>query len=167
MEKSELDDINNNIKLESGSKEPKLYANARNLAAGTLRQLDPAIVKSRNLKFFAYGLESTLLLEDKKTVFSLEPKDNLLRKDFLIANYFFATEPESKFILKLIVSSFNPPTPTNNKKIDVGEGQQITQHQMIAQSGIDTKTDLPGIYFEIRHFSEPDDPQKWMKGKIE
>ena len=55
----------------------------------------------------------------------------------------------------------------NNKKIDVGEGQQITKHQMIAQSGIDTKTNLPGIYFEIRHFSEPDDPQKWMKGQIE
>lgn len=53
----------------------------------------------------------------------------------------------------------------NNKKIDVSEGQKIQKHQVIAHSGFDFHTDEPGIYFEIRHFSEPDDPQKWMKGQ--
>lgn len=34
-----------------------LYANTRNLSAGTLRQLDPKIVATRNIKIFAYDIE--------------------------------------------------------------------------------------------------------------
>jgi DNA ligase (NAD+) len=53
IKRKDLDTIN---KLREGEGLP-LYANTRNLAAGTLRQLDPKVVASRNLQLFAYDIE--------------------------------------------------------------------------------------------------------------
>ncbi len=47
---SEFEKINQQIEQEGG----KLYANPRNLAAGTLRQQDSALVAQKNIKFFPY-----------------------------------------------------------------------------------------------------------------
>ncbi|MEK7611790.1 MAG: NAD-dependent DNA ligase LigA [Patescibacteria group bacterium] len=52
--KKEFDRINK----EQVGKAEKPYANPRNVAAGSLRQLDPKITAGRKLNFFAYGIVS-------------------------------------------------------------------------------------------------------------
>lgn len=53
IKKKDLEKIN---KLRREEELP-LYANTRNLAAGTLRQLDPKIVAGRNIQIYAYDIE--------------------------------------------------------------------------------------------------------------
>ncbi|MFS4459074.1 murein hydrolase activator EnvC family protein [Bdellovibrio sp. HCB2-146] len=48
--------------------------------------------------------------------------------------------------------------------VKVQEGDEVTQAQVLAQVGDVAFESNPGLYFEIRHFSEPYDPQLWMKG---
>ncbi len=54
MEKTDFQEIN--AKRLKNKEKP--YANPRNLAAGSIRQLDPKIAMSRNLKFLAYDIPS-------------------------------------------------------------------------------------------------------------
>ena len=46
------------INKEQKKKGEKLYANPRNIAAGSLRQLDPKVTASRKLNFYAYNLKN-------------------------------------------------------------------------------------------------------------
>ncbi|MEM8780470.1 MAG: NAD-dependent DNA ligase LigA, partial [Cyanobacteria bacterium P01_G01_bin.49] len=59
-----------------------LFANPRNAAAGTLRQLDPKIVDQRRLKFFAY----TLHIPDSDTVASQWESLEFLGKSGFLVN---------------------------------------------------------------------------------
>ena len=52
MEKKDFDKFNNEL----DKKGEKTYANPRNLAAGSIRQLNPALAASRPLKFMAYDI---------------------------------------------------------------------------------------------------------------
>jgi DNA ligase (NAD+) len=54
IEKIQFEKINN----QRSNQGLPLYANPRNLAAGTLRQLDTSIVKKRNIKVFSYDINS-------------------------------------------------------------------------------------------------------------
>lgn len=60
IEKTKLEEINKK-RVEEGE-DP--YANPRNLAAGTLRQLDSSIVKDREIRIFSYDIDS------KEVIFS-------------------------------------------------------------------------------------------------
>lgn len=52
LTKDEFKRINKHQQKEGG----KVYANPRNIAAGSIRQLDPKITASRKLSFYAYGI---------------------------------------------------------------------------------------------------------------
>lgn len=52
LSKKEFERINQ----EQGKMGEKIYANPRNIAAGSIRQLDPKITASRKLSFYAYGV---------------------------------------------------------------------------------------------------------------
>src|SRR3989344_4973175 len=55
LSKKEFERINKEQKKKGG----KIYANPRNISAGSLRQLDPQITASRKLKFYAYDIVSS------------------------------------------------------------------------------------------------------------
>ena len=50
------------------------------------------------------------------------------------------------------------------KDLKVQMGDEVTQSQTVATVGRSLQDNSDGLYFEIRHFSEPYDPQLWMKG---
>lgn len=50
------------------------------------------------------------------------------------------------------------------QEVKVKTGDEITQSQVLALVGESSEEARSGLYFEIRHFSEPYDPQQWMKG---
>lgn len=77
IKKSDLEKIN----LEQEKNNLPKYANTRNLAAGTLRQLDTSVTAKRNLRVFAYDIEGT----DIKT--QEEELEFLKENNFLVNPY--------------------------------------------------------------------------------
>ncbi len=76
IKKSDLEKINKKQKKQGESE----YANTRNLAAGTLRQLDPKVAASRNLQLFVYDIEDANVDLDTQT----EELEMLKRLGFLV-----------------------------------------------------------------------------------
>ena len=66
------------------SKNEPTYANPRNLAAGTVRQLDPKIASSRNLKTFIYDIEGDVEAKTQVEIFEI------------LKSLGFSTNPDNK-----------------------------------------------------------------------
>ncbi len=60
------------------------YANTRNLAAGTLRQLDTSVVAKRNLRFFAYDIEGGDFETQSEELEFLKENNFLVNLDYKI-----------------------------------------------------------------------------------
>lgn len=52
MSRTAFDHVNRERLLQG----EKLFANPRNAASGSLRQLDPLVTRTRHLRFFAYSI---------------------------------------------------------------------------------------------------------------
>lgn len=50
------------------------------------------------------------------------------------------------------------------QNIQVRVGHQVEEQQRIADTGKINSDSVTGVYFEIRHFSEPSDPKLWVRG---
>ena len=83
MDKKDFEELNN--RQEELNK--KIFANPRNAAAGSLRQLDPQITASRKLSYFVYSVGE--LSDD----FICDSQFDLLKK---LQEFGFKTEPHSK-----------------------------------------------------------------------
>ena len=82
IEKSKLEKIN----TEQRKNNLEIYANTRNLAAGTIRQLDSSVAAKRNLKIFVYDIYFENVKEALKT--HKEELDFLIVNNFLVNKYF-------------------------------------------------------------------------------
>lgn len=84
IKKSELEKINRQRAKEN----LPLYANPRNLAAGTLRQLDTSAVAKRNLQTYAYDIEFPNLQADRKIKTHKEELEFLMAQGFSVNGTF-------------------------------------------------------------------------------
>ncbi len=108
-------------------KSDKIFANPRNAAAGSLRQLDPEITAQRNLSYFTYSLG------DFSNDFICESQQQLHQK---LQELGFLTEPNSKLC--------------NNAR------ELINHYKSIIDKRFELDYDLDGMVYKVNDFSLQD-----------
>jgi DNA ligase (NAD+) len=118
----------------------KMYANPRNVAAGSLRQLDPKITASRKLDFFAYGI--------------LDDSIPTLAEDYkLLGKYGFKTNPYGKAvkILKEVLT-FRESTIKKREKLDYeidGIVVTVNDNRIYEEAGIVGKAPRAAVAYKF------------------
>lgn len=102
----------------------KIFANPRNAAAGSLRQLDSAITAARKLRHFAYGLGET------SKDFSCKSQSELNQK---LKEFGFSIEPHSKLCRNL--------------------DEVINLYQKISDQRYELDYDLDGMVYKVNEFA--------------
>lgn len=120
MSKQDFVELNNRQQEING----KIFANPRNAAAGSLRQLDSKITASRKLSYFAYGLGET------SADVSCDSQESLIK---ILKKYGFHTEPHSKLCNSL--------------------DEIIKLYQEIADIRYSLEYDLDGMVYKVNEFA--------------
>ncbi|MFZ9181123.1 MAG: NAD-dependent DNA ligase LigA [Rickettsiales bacterium] len=119
MQKSDFLTLN---KMQEANSQ-KIFANPRNASAGSLRQLDPEITKSRNLSYFAYSLG------EFSSDFHCNSQSMLHKK---LQEFGFLVEPNSKLCKNL--------------------EELLSHYQYICDSRFNLDYDLDGMVYKVNDF---------------
>src|SRR5665647_1881121 len=111
-------------KIAQGAKGEKTFVNPRNAAAGSIRQLDPAIAAQRCLSFFAYGVGDITPPEQGGPVF------------------------ETHFQLLLTLKSWGFPVAAQTQPAQ-GASELIAFHQAIGLQRDNLPYDIDGVVYKV------------------
>jgi len=129
------------INKEQEKKGGKLYANPRNTAAGSLRQLDPAITASRKLNFYAYDLLSSNELKTKKEKYDV------------LNEWGIKTNPNSQVVsLAKEIQNFRDYWEKEREKLDYeldGIVVSINDNQLYERAGFVGKAPRGGLAYKF------------------
>ena len=116
-----------NLNKEQEKEGKPLFANTRNAAAGSLRQLDPQVVKGRRLEFFAWDA----MVDDKKIEKHSEKHKLIKSLGFLLPNY----EKEAKDLNEVI--NFIREIENKRKDLPFGtDGMVISVDELSIQKSL-------------------------------
>ncbi|MDW5441538.1 NAD-dependent DNA ligase LigA [Polaromonas sp. SM01] len=111
-------------KIAQGAKGEKTFVNPRNVAAGAVRQLDPAIAAQRPLSFFAYGLGQITPQEEGGPAF------------------------ETHFELLMRLKSWGFPVAAQTQRAQ-GAPELIAFHQKIGRERDQLPYDIDGVVYKV------------------
>ncbi len=130
------------INKEQGEKGGKMYANPRNTAAGSLRQLDPSITASRKLNFYAYDLMDT------------DNKFKTKKDKYEILNTWgVTTNPDGKVVNSIEeIEKFKNQWEEEREKLDYeldGIVVSINDNKLYEQAGVIGKAPRGGVAYKF------------------
>ncbi|MDH5480392.1 MAG: NAD-dependent DNA ligase LigA [Nitrosomonas sp.] len=108
----------------------KIFANPRNAAAGSLRQLDPAVTATRNLAFFAYGIGRVNINTDAEEI-SMDKHSDVMA--YLMSLHF----PVAK-----------------ERKVVTGSQALLAYYQEIGSLRDDLPYDIDGVVYKVNLLSQ-------------
>jgi len=123
----------------------KVYANPRNVAAGSLRQLNPSVTASRKLDFFAYGIVK--IGEDVLSQYTLAREYEALR------DWGIKVNPHSKLVHSIDeIDEFRNKWETEREKLDYeidGIVVSINNNRLFDNAGVVGKAPRGGIAYKF------------------